>query len=44
LGEEEMVSGVTEIKFLFLEKDVDVGDEIGIGVCRQFKKYACSAE
>jgi len=44
LGEEEMVSGVTEIEFFFSGKDVDVDDEIEIGVCRQFKKYACSAE
>jgi len=44
LGEEEMVSGVIEIEFFFSGKDVDVGDGIGIGACKQFKKYACSAE
>jgi len=41
LGEEETIS---RIESFFSRKDVGDGDEVETGVCRQFKKYACSAE
>ena len=41
--EMEMVSGINGIESFFSNGGVDI-DVDSIGVCRQFKKYACSAE